>query len=177
MEVGSVREKIIIALLIYKFGEANVDKDLPITKSEVDLKLFAEPISIKTITVKGKSLGGVKLIWTVDPQKARSFRNSYVPRCDMLLIQIKWDGIGSFSYIPLKTQIKIFEKLGRKRYIKLPKKGTNPRGVEITKEALELILKDSAIKSIEIFWRKTEIEYNMYKRWIEYWEKDDESFI
>ena len=34
MEAGSVREKIIIALLIYKFGEENVDTNLPITNPE-----------------------------------------------------------------------------------------------------------------------------------------------
>ena len=30
MEVGSLRERIIIALLIYKFGEANVETNIPI---------------------------------------------------------------------------------------------------------------------------------------------------
>jgi len=64
MEVGSVRERIIAALLIYKFGEENVETEIPITQPEVDAKLFGEPVSIKTIT--GKSLGGVKLIWSVD---------------------------------------------------------------------------------------------------------------
>lgn len=86
MEVGSLREKIIIALLIYKFGEENVETEIPITEPEIDVKLFGEPISIKTIT--GKSLSGVKLIWTVDAQKAREFRESYYPHCDILLIQI-----------------------------------------------------------------------------------------
>jgi hypothetical protein len=69
MEVGSVRERIIVALLIYKFGEANIETEIPITESEVDVKLFGEPVFVKTIT--GKSLGGVKLIWTVDAQKAK----------------------------------------------------------------------------------------------------------
>ncbi len=69
MEVGSLREKIIVALLIYKFGEANVETEIPITESEVDVKLFGEPVSIKTIT--GKGFAGVKLIWTVDAQKGR----------------------------------------------------------------------------------------------------------
>ena len=44
MEVGSLREKIIVALLIYKFGEANVEAEIPITESEVDVKLFGKPI-------------------------------------------------------------------------------------------------------------------------------------
>ena len=50
MEVGSVREKIIIALLIYKFGEENTKTDISITESEVDVALFNNPISIKTIS-------------------------------------------------------------------------------------------------------------------------------
>lgn len=53
MEVGSVREKIVVALLIYKFGEANVETEIPITEPEVDAKLSGVPVSIKTITGKG----------------------------------------------------------------------------------------------------------------------------
>lgn len=49
MEGGSLREKIIIALLISKFGEENVSTEIPITEPEVDVKLFNEPLSIKTI--------------------------------------------------------------------------------------------------------------------------------
>ena len=60
MEVGSLHERIIIALLIYKFGEANVETEIPITEPEVDVKLFGEPVSIKTIT--RKRLSGVKLM-------------------------------------------------------------------------------------------------------------------
>src|SRR4030043_1739918 len=97
MEVGSVRERIIVALLIYKFGEANVETEIPITESEVDTKLFGEPASIKTIT--GKGFGGVKLIWTVDAQKAKEFREGYYPHCDMLLVQINWNDLGGFYYI------------------------------------------------------------------------------
>lgn len=33
MEVGSVRERIIVALIIYKFGEANIETEIPITES------------------------------------------------------------------------------------------------------------------------------------------------
>ena len=74
MEVGSLRERIIVALLIYKFGKANVETEIPITEPEVDVKLFGVPISIKTITGK---FSGVKLLWTVDAQKAREFRENY----------------------------------------------------------------------------------------------------
>jgi len=170
MEVGSLREKIIIALLIYKFGEENVETEIPITEPEVDVKLFGKPISIKTIT--GKSLSGVKLIWTVDAQKAREFRESYYPHCDILLVQINWGSTGGFYYIPLEAQRKLFDRIGRNRYIKLPKLGTNPRGVEITKDALTTLVNDDLSRSIEIRWRKTKIDYNPYKRWVDHWKED-----
>ena len=86
MEVGSVRERIIVALLVYKFGGDYVETEIPITEPEVDVKLFGEPVSIKTIT--GKSFGGVKLIWIVDAQKANEFRKNYYPHCAILLVQI-----------------------------------------------------------------------------------------
>ncbi len=127
MEVGSIRERIIVALLIYKFGEANVETEIPITEPEVDAKLFREPISIKTIT--GKSLGGVKLIWTVDAQKAKEFRENYYPHCDILLVQINWNDTGGLYYIPLGAQRLLFEEIGRESYIKLPKPRTNPRDI------------------------------------------------
>ncbi len=170
MEVGSVRERIIVALLIYKFGEVNVETEIPITEPEVDAKLFSEPVSIKTIT--GKSFGGVKLIWTVDAQKAKEFRKSYYPHCDILLVQINWNDTGGFYYIPLEVQKRLFDKIGRENYIKLPKPGTNPRGVEITKEALSSLVGDSKSKSISINWKRTKIEFNSYKRWVDLWREN-----
>jgi len=170
MQVGSVRESIIIALLIYKFGESNVKTDIPIIEPEVDVELFGHPISIKTIT--GTGFSGVKLIWTVDSQKAREFLENYSPCCDILLVQIVWKSKGGFYYIPLETQERLFEKIGRERYIKLPKPGTNPRGVEISKEALSSLVLDKESKVIEIDWQKSEIDYHPYKRWVDYWKED-----
>jgi Restriction endonuclease ThaI len=81
MQIGSAREAIIIALLIYKFGEQNVRTDIPITEPEVDVIVNNHPISIKTIAAK--TIGsGVKAIWTVDAQKAREFVANYKPKCD-----------------------------------------------------------------------------------------------
>ncbi|MGN0808313.1 MAG: ThaI family type II restriction endonuclease [Candidatus Coproplasma sp.] len=37
MEIGSVRERILIALLMYKFGIDIVDPDIPITAPEIDV--------------------------------------------------------------------------------------------------------------------------------------------
>jgi hypothetical protein len=66
-----------LAYSFIKFGEANVETEIPIAEPEVDARLFGKPLSIKTIT--GKSFGGVKLIWTVDAQKVKEFRESYYP--------------------------------------------------------------------------------------------------
>jgi hypothetical protein len=170
MEVGSLRERILVALLIHKFGEMNVGTEIPITESEVDVILFGQPISIKTITSRGFS--GVKLIWTVDSQKAKEFRENYLPHCDILLVRINWNSEGGFYYIPLEAQRKLFERIGKEKYIKLPKPGTNPRGVEITKEALSLLVEDEETKVIEIYWNRSEIDYSPYERWVDYWNED-----
>ena len=170
MEVGSVRERIIVALLIYKFGVTNIETEIPITESEIDAKLFGEPVSIKTIT--GKSLGGVKLIWTVDAQKAIEFRKNYYPSCDILLVQIKWGDTGGLFYIPVELQKKLFDKMGRENYIKLPKAGTNPRGAEITKESLSNLVADKQCQRIIIEWQKAKIDFNPYKKWLDLWEED-----
>ena len=167
MQVGSLREKIIIALLIYKFGENNVKTDIPITEMEVDVELLGQPVSIKTIS--NRAFSGVKLIWTVDAPKAREFLENYYPRCDILLVQIVWNARGGFYYIPLEAQERLFEDMGSEQYIKLPKPGTNPRGVEITKEALSALVEDIDSKRIEINWMRTEIQFNSYKRWVDLW--------
>lgn len=167
MEVGSVREKIVVALLIYKFCEANVETEIPITEPVVDARLFGKPVSIKTIT--GKGFSGVKLIWTVDAQKAKEFRESYYPNCDILLVQINWDDLGGFYYIPLEVQKRLFDRIGKENYVKLPKPGTNPRGVEITKEALSSLVENSETRSIRINWQRTKIDFNPYKRWVDLW--------
>lgn len=167
MEVGSIRERIIVALLIYKFGEANVETEIPITEPEVDVRLFGKPISIKTIT--GKSLSGVKLIWTVDPHVALEFRENYYPICDILLVQINWNDIGRLYYIPLSVQKRLFNKIGRDNYIKLPKPGTNPRGVEFNKETLSSLAMDKDSRHIIVNWHRERIDFDPFKKWVDYW--------
>jgi hypothetical protein len=170
MQVGSVRESIIISLLIYKFGENNVQTDIPITEPEVDVKLFSQSISIKTIS--GKGLGGIKLVWTVDAQSAREFQKSYYPSSDILFVQIVWGGKGGLYFIPVENQRNLFDRIGCESYIKLPKEGTNPRGAVISKEALLYLVQNKEIRFIEIDWHKPEIDYNPYKRWVDYWNEE-----
>ncbi len=126
MEVGSIRERIIVSLLVYKFGEANVETELPITEPEIDVKLFNNPISIKTKS--GTGFAGVKLIWTVDADNAQEFQDKYLPSCDMIYVQINWGGKGGLFYFPKQAQVETLNLLSRKDYIKLPSLGTNPRG-------------------------------------------------
>lgn len=171
MEVGSLREKIIIALLIYKFGEENIDVNIPITEPEVDVRLFGKPISIKTITGQG----GVKAVWTVDAQSARVFISDYLPKADILLVQIKWGIKGNLYYVPLEVQTKVFREVGREMYFKLPKLGTNPRGVEFSKDALTRLLCESGVEAIEIEWKRSISEttvFEAYQRWVEYWKEE-----
>lgn len=168
MEVGSLREKILIALLIYKFGAENVKTEIPITEPEIDVRLFGHPVSIKTIT----GMGGVKIVWTVDAQKAREFRENYFPSCDTLLIRINWDERGGLYFIPLEVQRKTFERIGSNMYLKLPKPGTNPRGVEISRETLSELLESKGTRTIEINWKRAKVDYNPYKRWVDYWKEE-----
>ncbi len=169
MQVGSVRENIMVALLIYKFGEENVETEIPITEPEVDVRLFGEPVSIKTIT---GSFSGVKVVWTVDAAKAKEFRENYYPSCDILLVRINWNDIGGLYYIPVQIQRRLFEEIGRENYIKLPKAGTNPRGVEFAKNVLARLTADSQSKQIEVNWQRSKVEFNAYKRWLDLWKED-----
>lgn len=170
MEVGSIRENILISLLIYKFGEQNVETNISITEFEVDVKVFNEPISIKTIS--DKNLTGIKLKWTVDKEKVIEFKKTYRPGCDMLLVHVNWNNIGGFYYIPLEVQREVFEKIGREQYIKLPKEGTNPRGVEISKNAIKEIVSHKETKRIEIDWKEPKIKFSPYKRWLDMWREE-----
>jgi hypothetical protein len=167
MEVGSLRERIVSSLLIYKFGEKNVETDLPITEPEIDVKLFGYPISIKTIT--GKKPSGVKLIWTVDATKALQFLETWYPKFDLILVHINWSSLGGVYYIPAYVQREIFNKIGKNRYIKLPKQGTNPRGVEISNEALKEITTDKNTMFIDVEWKRMDIKFNPFRRWVDLW--------
>jgi hypothetical protein len=167
MEVGSVREKILIALLIYKFGENNVETEIPITEPEIDVKVFGNPISIKTIT--SKKFSNVKLVWTVDAEQSLLFSQRYQPACDMILAQINWGNEGGLYYFPKIIQIEILNDMGRENYIKLPKAGTNPRGVEMTANALQNLAAHEKTLKIPIKWSKETVEFKTYQRWLEMW--------
>lgn len=172
MEVGSTREKILIALLIEYFGKSRVLTSIPITEPETDVIVDDILISIKTITGKG----GVKVSWTVDAPSAMDFVKSYSPHCGILFTRINWDMKRSnepsgLFWIPLETQKNNLEKLGVERYLKLPKPGTNPRGIELSRIGLETLLLDRDTARIRVTWSRSDIDYDPYTRWVEYWKE------
>lgn len=171
MEVGTIRERILVSLLIYKFSEKKVITDISITKPEVDVLVSGIPYSIKTIT-QNKLGGGVKLIWTVDAEKSKEFRNNYYPEFGMILVHINWANGGGLYYFSKEIQRDIFNKLGRKNYIKLPKEGTNPRGVEMSSQALRELGNHPERLMLPINWTKSEIIFNPFKRWVDYWKEN-----
>lgn len=173
MEIGSVRERILIALLMYKFGIDIVDPDIPITAPEVDVIVNNTPLSIKTITTNNGKWSPIKLIWTVDAQKALAFKNNYVPSCDMLVAKICWNSCGKLLLFSKEAQHQVLSDIGRDRYIKLPKENTNPRGVEITTEALALLENYNDTRSIEINFIKEKLDYReVYTKWLDAWREE-----
>lgn len=170
MEVGSAREKILIALLLYKFGEENIQTNLPIHEPEADVIVFGRPLSIKTMT--GTRFNSVKLIWTVDHDQAIEFSHRYIPTCDMLLTQVNWGSVGGIFLFSKEAQIETLEKMGREDYIKLPKAGTNPRGVEVSGKALSEMSKHPQTLKFPVQWRRKSMAYNPYQRWLDLWQED-----
>lgn len=169
MQVGSARENIIIALLLHAFGERAVNPEFAITATEKDVELNGNSISIKTITNNGY----VKAVWTVDADSARRWAESYEPKMDMILAQICWDTKdGGLFYIPEIVQKEVFRRLGKERYLNLPKPGTNPRGVDFSKEAINSMLGDKRTLRIVVDWVKPELSsQSIYQRWIDYWKE------
>jgi len=56
--------------------------------------------------------------------------------------------------------------------MKLPKPGTNPRGVEISMEALTIFANHPQSLKIPVKWHKEAASYYPYRRWVELWERD-----
>lgn len=160
MEVGSLRERILVALLIYRFGREDVETEVPITEHEVDVKVCGKGISIKTLTTTSRRLGSVKAIWTVDAERSIDFVRDFSPRCDYLVAHVVWNDEGGLYYLPLQAQAAVFEALGRERYLRRPREGTNPRGVEITAEAMQRLVAHPGARRIPIKWVRPAAAYD-----------------
>ena len=170
MEVGTARERVIIALLMYVYGQDSIEFP-PSTSAELDVIVEGSPLSIKTKSNKGFS--GVKLIWTVDRGKIKQFVKLFKPQSDLLYINVIWNKDGKFFLIPRSVQEKAITDLGRDRFFKLPKQNTNPRGVELSGEAMQYLQENEETKSINIFWKREPSllgERSLYRRWIDLWD-------
>ena len=169
MEVGVLREKIIIALFLYVYGEQNVNANISIIEPETDVIVMNNPISIKT--KQGNISSGVKVAWTVDTASADVFLKSYHPKTDIVLVNINWNKEGGFYFIPKKVQDEIIAQIGIENYIKLPKPGTNNRGVEFSSNAMNMLLNNINTKCIMINWIEKELNFSVYDRWLELWKE------
>jgi len=66
----------------------------------------------------------------------------------------------------------VINRMGRESYLKLPKPGTNPRGVEISTEAIRELANHPESRRVLIQWEKTEILFDPYKRWLDMWSEE-----
>ena len=170
MEVGTARERVLIALFMYVYGRTSVEFP-PSTSPGLDVMVNSQPVSIKTKSSGG--LSGVKLVWTVDWEAIDAFLAAYRPVSDLLYVSIIWGKTGSFSLIPQHVQAQTLQEIGIEGYVKVPPRGTNPRGVEISSAALGLLLRHHQTQSLPIAWNRDPSllgERALYDRWIGLWD-------
>lgn len=167
--VGITRGIILIAMLKRIFGDANVVTPTSSTESEKTVLVFDQPVSIKTIG--NSKLKGIKAKWTVDRPSAESFVSSFTPSCDLLLVEVVWNGHGCLYWIPIAAQQQVFEQMGREACFKLPPIGNNPRGVEFLPEALHRFIDHPSSRSLEISWGPRENESSPYSYWQRLWDE------
>lgn len=172
MEVGTARERVLIALFIYAFEGYRVVKFPASTSHGSDVFIKDEPISIKTKL--GSSNSGVKLVWTVDWTKVNKFCKSYSPASDMLFVSINWNTEkGGFFVFPRSLQQDIMKDIGREAYLKKPKQGTNPRGVEMSALAMRKLRQSNEALHMKIDWKREDTvlgERRIYERWVDLWD-------
>lgn len=81
---------------------------------------------------------------------------------------------GGMYLIPRTAQEEIISAAGTSECSKLPKPGTNPRGVEFSKQALTGLTPHKDTRFIKILWKRSLPEFVPYKIRLDYWgEKDD----
>ena len=143
MEAGNTRERVIIALFMYVYGKDSVEFP-PTTSPELDVMLFDNPVSIKTKTYKkNNNYDGVKISWTTDWDKSK------------------------------EAQQQLLDDKGIKWYCQTPTRGTNFRGIALSKEALGALVEHTDTHNIPIHWKRDESllkERALYLRWVDLWD-------
>lgn len=169
MQIGSERETILIAMKKCIFGDENVDANIGITESEVDVIAYNEEISIKTFT--GKNLKAFKLYWASDYDKMLDFYEIYFPNHDMIYVHINWNSTGGLYYAPKESQQAIFNEIGKETYLTIPRRGTNSRGVSISTKAVKMLSVHNDVLCIPITWNKQNIKADPYAKYLTKWKK------
>lgn len=163
MEVGVLRERILISTLIKSFGKNNVEYEFTSTERSKDTQVFNDVLSIKTFMNNG--YGGVKIFWASDNGSVQKCLENYTPQNNLLISNIRWGGNdGGLYLIDLKTQNEVFNTIGVKKYLKI--NGGNNRGVSFQTNVLKTLLSHKNTKKIEINWGDPKINYNVYEKWI-----------
>ncbi len=179
MEAGTLREKVLIALLMFKYGKEKVQIDISVTEPEADALVDGHCVSIKTVTLGSPtSIPTFKVSWTVDASSARHFAENYEPTCDILLATICKSCQGGLYVIPKEAQQEVLSKKGKSGYLSLPKPGTNPRGVELTREAVKNLLDHEKTQRLPIEWMinktREELREQSLLQWIELWQQEED---
>ena len=89
-------------------------------------------------------------MWTVDWDKIEEFLESYVPASHLLYVNIIWGETGKFFLIPMHVQQAVLRALTIENYVKVPPRGTNPRGVELSKTAMQYLQTHTETQSMPI---------------------------
>lgn len=165
--VGFLREHSITAFFISIFGVDKVEIPDKGNLPRFDIKVCNQELSIKTVT--GGS-ADIKVLWTVDNKKvSEAIDGDYVPDCDMFLTQIYWGKTKeSVFYIPVESQISVYDYLGGSKYLRSAT-NTNNRGISLSKQAKELLLRHADTLRLSVSWDKVGLEYTPYTRWIDFW--------
>lgn len=88
----------------------------------------------------------------------------------MLIAKIHWNGNGKLLLFSKESQNKVLKEIGRDAYIKLPRQNTNSRGVEISKEALEILENYHDTRCIDICFAREKMDYReIYTKWLDAW--------
>ncbi len=171
MEAGTLREQILIAMLMHRFGKENIQ--IPdITDRDADVLVFGESVSIKTVTGKYPQ---IKLFWGSDRPSMVNFASSFEPKNHLLVVLINWGGNGPMAVIPLEAQREVFQELGTQGYLFVPKEGVNSRGVALSTAARRRLLAHPDTKRVDILWTvPAEKDEGPYKYWLNLWEWDQE---
>ncbi len=163
MEVGVLRERVLIALLLKSFGENNVRFDFSSTDNSKDTQVFDDVLSIKTFMNNGYA--GIKVFWASDNNTVKNAVNNYIPQNHLLVSNINWGTQdGGLYLINLSTQLQIFNSIGVEKYLKI-NKGNN-RGISIQTEVLKTLMSHQETKRIIVDWGDPKLNYNIYERWM-----------